>query len=113
MPSSMDGLASFAKSAGSSISDSFRSATHDLDLSGMRVNLGSMASSTSSELMNFGKELSRDAGDAGAYVASASGQAGAYAASSAREIGGAVKSLSPDRVLTFFALCAASSVMYR
>jgi hypothetical protein len=108
----MDGLASFAKSAGTSISDSFKLATKDIDVQGMQANLSSMASTTSSELMNFGKELSRDAGEAGVYVAQGAGQAGAYAASATREIGQSMKSLSPDRVATFFALCAASSVMY-
>ena len=77
----MDGLASFAKSAGTSLSDSFKQATKDIDLQGMQANLSSMASSTSNELINFGKELSRDAGDASSYVAQGAGQAGAYAAS--------------------------------
>ena len=108
----MDGLASFAKTAGTSLSDSFKQATKDIDVQGMQANLSSMASSTSHELINFGKELSRDAGEASSYVAAGAGQAGAYAASATREIGQSMKSLSPDRVATFFALGAASSVMY-
>ena len=80
----MDGLASFAKSAGTSLSDSFKQATKDIDVQGMQANLSSMASSTSNELINFGKELSRDAGEASSYVAQGAGQAGAYAASATR-----------------------------
>ena len=99
----MDGLASFAKTAGTSLSDSFKQATKDIDVQGMQANLSSMASSTSHELINFGKELSRDAGEASSYVAAGAGQAGAYAASATREIGQSMKSLSPDRVATFFA----------
>ena len=108
----MDGLASFAKSAGTQISDSWKTATNDLDLQSVQANFQSMASSTGNELLNFGKELSRDAGDAGAYVAQGAGQAGAYASASAQQMHQSLKTLSPDRVMTFFALCAVSSVMY-
>ena len=53
----------------------------------MHSSLNSMAASTGAEIISFGKELSRDAGEAGAYVAQGAGQAGAYVAQGAGQAG--------------------------
>ena len=119
----MEDLANFGKSVSSSISSGFTAATRDIDLQGMHSSLNSMAASTGAEIISFGKELSRDAGEAGAYVAQGAGQAGAYVAQGAgqagayvaagtREISNSVKNLSPERVGAFFMLACTSSVMF-
>ena len=108
----MEDLANFGKSVSSSISSGFTAATKDIDLQGMHSSLNSMAASTGAEIINFGKELSRDAGEAGAYVAQGAGQAGAYVAAGTREISNSVKNLSPERVGAFFMLAFTSGVMF-
>ena len=118
----MENLASFGKSLSGSISSGFTAATQGVDLQGVTSTLTSVASTTSNELLNFGKELTRDANDAAANVATGASQMGSYvqtganqAASSiaagTREFQNSLQHLSRERVVYFFALSFVGTLM--
>lgn len=118
----MENLTSFGKSLQGSIASGFNAATQGVDLQGVTSTLSSVASSTSTELFNFGKELQRDANDAAINMASGANQVGSYVsvgatqaasqiAAGTREFQNTLQNLSRERVVYFFALSLVGTLM--
>lgn len=118
----MENLASFSKSLQGSITSGINAATQGVDLQGVTSTLSSVASSTSNELLNFGKELQRDANDAainissganqvGSFVSAGANQAASQIAAGTREFQNTLQNLSRERVIYFFALSFVGTLM--
>ena len=69
------------------------------------ANISAAASATGAELLNFGKELSRDATSVGVAVSTS-------AASAASQVSHALQHLSRERVISFFAFSFTSWLMF-
>ena len=85
----MENLTNFGKSLQGSIASGINAASvaaQGVDLQGVTSTLSSVASSTSNELLNFGKELQRDANDAALNMASGANQVGSFVSVGANQV---------------------------
>jgi hypothetical protein len=121
-PYATEGIASFGKSLQGSIASGFSAATSGVDLQGVTASLSSVASSTSNDILNFGKELQRDANDAAINMATGANQVGSYVsvgaggvaqqiAAGTREFQNTLQNLSRERVMYFFSLSFVGTLM--
>jgi len=119
---SMEDLTNFGKSLQGSLTSGFTAVTAGVDLQGVTSSLTSAASSTSTDIFNFGRGLQRDANDAAVNMATGANQVGSFVSTGAtsaasqiaagtREFQTTLANLSRERVMYFFALSLAGTLM--